>query len=232
MKALLYIVVSLFFCVSSFGQEPGHDIEFVFVDSTGTIITPDIWVKSKIINLNTMKVDESELHYLKIDSIPIFQFGPIIYNKQTYTIFPITGGYWLDLEYNIELSFNNKVMNLNLITEGGSLRDTIEFKDGNFVYLNKDVSFGQKRILHTSKLIDLEPKQLNNFCSLNCIENVTPLDSNTRSLILKSSKSSFPKFLIVNNIPLGVLIWNLDENKVSICYFSDEYIEILRQNYY
>jgi hypothetical protein len=236
MKNLLIIVICIFTILNSFGQEPGHNIEFVFVDSTGAIITPAIWVKSKQINHHSSSVIESEIYQLKIDSLNKDkygnQYGTIRFNNYVYTIPPIAGGHWIDSEYDIKLSLNNQVMNMNFITSGFSLIDTIVFKVGNFSYLHKDLCFGLMTGLKKSKLIKLESKKSNTFCSLNCAGNIVDLDSNTRNLILKTSKSSFPEFFVVNNFPLGILIWNLDEDKVSICYFSDDYIELIKKNYY
>ena len=228
MKILIFLILSITLVLNNLAQEPGHNIKFVFVDSTGKTISPNICVSSKQIDYNTNKVIDSELYCLKTDSLMQIKNSILRYSDKVYMIPPIVGGYWLDREYSIKLTYNNQVMNINFITSGFSISDTIEFNNGNYNYLHKGLSFDQPIILNKSKLINLTS---NDFCSLNCSGEIINLDFVTKNLILKSSISSYPEFLVINNVPIGILIWNFDENKVSINYFSDSYIELLRNNF-
>ncbi|MDP2386683.1 MAG: hypothetical protein Q8M29_09955 [Bacteroidota bacterium] len=242
MKKLVSIIISFTLALNSFGQEPAEQIRLIIIDSLGKLITPDIWIKSKHINMNDVKVIESKEEHLIIDSIPKFQFGSIVFNGSSYTIFPIIGGHWLDNEYNIKFSFENKVMNINLITNGSSFSDTITFRKGNFVYLHHSLNYSNSHSLiaawpkdcdfikHTKeKIIQLNSNSESDFCSLNCEGTIKELDSKLTTILLKNIKY-FPEFLIINNLPLGVLIWN--KERLQVCYFSDNFIEILRKNYY
>lgn len=243
MKRKLFIVLSLIITFNSFGQEPSEQIKLIIIDSLGKVITPDIWIKSKSINQDNLKVIESKEEHLIIDSIPKFQFGSIAFNGNSYTINSIIGGHWLDNEYNIKFSFDNKVMNINLITNGSSFSDTITFRKGNFVYLHHSLNYSNLHplsvavskecdfIKHTkekAKIIQLDSNNESDFCSLNCEGTIKELDSNLSTILLKNIKY-FPEFLIINNLPVGVLIWN--KERLQVCYFSDNFIEILKSNY-
>lgn len=137
MRKLLFIIMGLTTSLNSFGQEPSEEIRFVFVDSMHNVITPDIWVKSKELNQNSLGIEVSKQYHLKIDSLPKFQINTVTFNNNKYTIYPLLNGHWLDTEYSIKLSYEGNVMNINLITLGFSIRDTIEFRKGDFIYLAK-----------------------------------------------------------------------------------------------
>jgi len=231
-KKILFILIGLVITLNSFGQEPSEQIKLVIIDSSGNIIAPDIWVRSKRIHQESLSVMESKQEHLIIDSLPKFQNGAITFYNQSYTIYPIIGGHWLDSEYSIKLFFRDKVMNINLITDGSSFSDTITFKEGDFVYLGNNIGSLEslQRGIHVRhKLIEIASDKDHHFCSLNCGGIINMLDTALESILLKTN-NYFPEFLIVNNLPVGVLIWN--ERHLYVCYFSDDYLKLLKNNYY
>jgi hypothetical protein len=127
-------------------------------------------------------------------------------------------------------------MNIDLITLGFSIRDTIEFRNGDFVYLAK--YFVKPEVIYLSnisipheenaKLIESDQFKKDDFFALNSSSSIEELDSILARLILKNN-NSYPDLFIVNDMPLGYLLWN--KGKLYTCYFSDEFIEILKKYY-
>jgi hypothetical protein len=239
-RKVSFIVLGLIDPFGAFGQEPSDQIKLVIIDSSGTIIKPNFRIKSKNILYAELCILESKEEQFVIDSLPKFQFDAIaIYNNQ-YTIYPILGGHSLDLEYNLELSYNNKVMRINIFTGSGSFSDTIRFKAGSFVYVGNNISgiggfndrnnFGNTRLLHSrrKKLIEIvEPKE-SPFSALNLDGNINKLDAVLESKLMMTN-NFYPCFFIVQNLPIGMLF--LHEGHLYVCYFSDDYINILKDYY-
>lgn len=233
---LLIVTLLIFFC--SYGQEPAHSFELVFIDSTNSIITPKIWVKSKVIRYDELDgVTESEPYYLNADSLPDVHDGPVEFHDGVFSIYSILGGHYYDDEYTIKLLFNGEMMSINSIGfEGsGSNRDTIKFQSGNFVYLPEQfnwVKLGYK--LHqelkyeNTRLIELNPESKNEFCSFNCNTTVNSIDSVLTDVMIKSDLIFFD-YLTVGNFPVGRV--SADNNKISICYFSNDFIDLLKKHY-
>lgn len=227
----IFIVLTLIITISSFGQrEPYEEIKFIIVDSLGRVITPDIWVKSNVVNFDKLNMFESEVKHLIIDSIPEYQFGDVRFDGSSYGIGSMDGGRFLDTEYNIKFSLDNQIMNINLITNGYSFSDTITFRKGNFVYLGDNINseWYYDDSKSQTKLIKIESKEEGKFCSLNCDGVINKLDPNLASILLRND--CWSRILIVNFQPIGVLFWRNEH--LYACYFSDDYIKILRNNYY
>lgn len=148
---------------------------------------------------------KSKQERLIIGSLPMHQFGAITVDKQTYTIYPITGGHWLDTEYKLSLFFNHKAMNINLITDGSSFNDTITFQVGDFVYQGpfpRNFLTFEKESHDKAKLVEIRPDKHNPFCALNGDGKINKLDPALESILLKTDQY-FPDFLIINNLPVG-----------------------------
>lgn len=226
----IFIVLTLITTISSFGQQPNEEIKFIIVDSLGRVITPDIWIKSNVVNFDKLNVFESEVKHLIVDSIPKHQFGVIRFDGSSYRIGSMIGGHWLDTEYNIKFFLDNQIMNINLITNGYSFSDTITFRKGNFVYLGDNINseWYYDDSKSQTKLIKIESKGDGKFCSLNCDRMINELDPNLASILLRND--CWSRILIVNFQPIGVLAER--DGHLYACYFSDDYIKILRNNYY
>ena len=232
LKIILLFIIGSFFCVQSYGQEPSHTIQLVFVDSLGNIITPNLEIRSKTIHLDSIKVVETQWHTFNVDSASIYTFDRIRIFQKTYEIFPFIGNHWLDTEYDIKIMHEKNEMHLNLLTLGFTIKDTIVFRPGRYFLIRKDLLPEKMQLLEPLQekcvIVSADVSDTANLSSINEKFEISELDADFQQLL--NMRPYIPETLKVNQIPVGIVI-NRDTN-LYVCYFSKEFTYVLMKYYF
>lgn len=232
MKGVKNILSGLILLISSntLAQPVPERLVFVFVDSEGHLILPDITIKSNTV-FNEMVYAEP-VHITKNIPNDSCEFSCTQIVDSSLHIYSLNAGFVLDLEYYLRIAYQNQVMHVNLLNLGNLVNDTIVFQPGQFIYLQKPIPYELSGLIScNSSLIEYEKTLPADLCLFNCKGESDTLNTHwVNSIRTKDGGEYFGYrgFLYLNDVPFGYAVIDEREKLNKIFYFDSTFVDILK----